>query len=73
MKKIFCLWFCFSFLQNTLFAQIKWNLDTTLRNSLEWNNYSTTYIDEDVKNSKPFILIAIPNNGMYNKGFPVIS
>lgn len=47
------------------FAQVKWSEDSTSSGNLEWNNYSTSYLG-DIDDKIPFIVTAIPYNGMYS-------
>jgi two-component system LytT family sensor kinase len=47
------------------FAQIKWSEDSVSSGNLEWNNYSTSYLG-DIDDRFPFLVTAIPYNGMYS-------
>lgn len=47
------------------FAQVKWSSDSVSANQVKWNNYSTTFIG-DIKETTPFIVTAIPYNGVYS-------
>ncbi len=46
-------------------AQVKWSDQTLSANNIAWDNYSTTYWGDFEKGS-PFLVTAIPYNGMYN-------
>ncbi|WP_158559305.1 sensor histidine kinase [Deminuibacter soli] len=46
-------------------AQIPWHDSTVDFTSIEWNNYSTSYIGEG-KDSVPLLVTAIPYNGIYS-------
>lgn len=65
MKSIF-LWYVLSaaFIQATV-AQVKWSSSTKPADEIGWSNYSTTYIG-DVSDTVPFIVTAIPYNGVYS-------
>lgn len=55
-----------------IFAQIKWSSDSVSADHVDWDNYSTTYIG-DIKETNPFIVTAIPYNGVYSNisGIPL--
>lgn len=54
-----------SFAIQHCFAQIKWSEDSVSSGNLEWNNYSTSYLG-DIDDRFPFLVTAIPYNGMYS-------
>lgn len=47
------------------FPQVKWSSDSVSANQVNWSNYSTTFIG-DIKETSPFIVTAIPYNGVYS-------
>lgn len=64
MKKLFlALLFVSQAIQS--FAQIKWSKDLLGPVKNEWNNYSTSFIG-DLDEKKPFLVTAIPYNGVYS-------
>ena len=51
-------------MMNCSSAQIKFIADSTPSDKIEWNNYSTTYLNPKNENT-PIIITAIPYNGFY--------
>lgn len=49
-------------------SQVQWRDTTTQSAAIEWNNYSTSYINPSEDLSVPIIVTAIPYNGKYNDG-----
>jgi hypothetical protein len=47
-------------------AQIKWSKDSVKFSDIGWNNFSTTYIQEN-NSTIPFLVAAIPCNGIYER------
>lgn len=47
------------------FGQIKWEASMRPAEKVEWDNYSTSYLG-NLKDSLPFLVTAIPYNGMYS-------
>ena len=47
------------------FGQIKWSTSTKPADQVAWDNYSRSYIGA-LKDSLPFLITAIPYNGMYS-------
>jgi two-component system, LytTR family, sensor kinase len=47
-------------------AQIKWSVDSLNFTDIGWNNFSTTYIQEN-NSTTPFLVAAIPYNGIYER------
>jgi two-component system LytT family sensor kinase len=48
-----------------VFAQIKWSTTAKPADQVAWDNYSTSYIGA-LKDSLPFVITAIPYNGIYS-------
>ncbi|HVM88201.1 MAG TPA: histidine kinase [Puia sp.] len=63
MKKCIFLFALLIVTEKSLLAQIQWASDSISTDKIEWNNYSTTFLG-DVNNNIPFIITAIPNNGL---------
>lgn len=62
MKKMVIFLFFFV-LTHQSFEQIKWSVGSKQPDQIEWNNYSSSYLN-DVSDSVPFLVACIPYNGM---------
>ena len=66
MKKAFSLLsLLLVFVGNGIMAQIPWSIHPVSPEKIAWDNYSTSYIG-DIHTAEPFLVTAIPYNGMYS-------
>lgn len=65
MKKVILLLFLFATAGLPGVAQVKWSDQDLPAGKIAWDNYSTTYWG-DFEKGVPFLVTAIPYNGMYN-------
>lgn len=63
-REILLFLLLFALIKETL-SQIKWSNNSKPAAQIEWNNYSTSFIG-DINDSIPFLVTAIPYNGMYS-------